>query len=785
MSRLPSLYPTVIRTFQIDPLNLVAVPDAGGTSAIRRPPNGAAFRGRRGILTELLDELMPRREEARRAGDRVKSHAIKILMNSFYGVLGTPACRFYDPRLANAITGFGQELLLWCQARIEAGGRRVLYGDTDSLFVESGASDPQARAGAARVLARELNRDLAAHIERRWRVTSRLDLRSTGSTCGSSCPPCATAAAARASATSGCSTTGGARSFHGHGGRARRLDRAGREVQRELYARLFADQPVDEYLRGLVARPARRPARRRLVYRKSLRKAPAPTRPRPRRTWRPRASRTRRSARTHRLRHHHRRPRAGRRAPHPLDYEHYVQKQSARWRSRCWPCSAWTSRAWSATSASSRSSDGSRRRATMEPMSAPGLEALRDRAESPVADETEKSKAAETEGGREVLACAGCRRPITSGAARIQVGGSHAHSFVNPHGLEFRIGCFGLASGLLQIGDPETFWSWFPGYAWRSRRAPPAASTWGGSSARPTIASTGSSSTAWCPWRRGRDGIAPTDVGCAAVSATSAVVLLVVGFVASTINTLAGGGSFLTLPLLMFMGLPAAAANATNRLGVLAQNVGAVWGFHRYGVLDWRWALGAAVPTAAGSALGAWLALGIGDREFKRILAFLMIGICLWTLVDGSRPSKPAEGTLVHRPWLVRLGFFLAGIYGGFIQAGIGFLVLALTTLAGFDLVRGNAVKVLAVLLQTSRSPRGIPHRGAGAMGGRGVPGRGRPAGKPCGRAPHGPQGPPLAQDGGDRDDGPLRDPLALRVAVRPSRSGSSGSSGAAAGGSA
>jgi uncharacterized membrane protein YfcA len=185
------------------------------------------------------------------------------------------------------------------------------------------------------------------------------------------------------------------------------------------------------------------------------------------------------------------------------------------------------------------------------------------------------------------------------------------------------------------------------------------------------------------------------------VPVTTALLLLVAGFVASTLNTLAGGGSFLTLPLLMFMGLPAAAANATNRLGVLAQNVGAVWGFHRYGVLDWRWALGAAVPTAVGSGIGAWLALGIGDREFKRLLAFLMIAICLWTLLDRGRSRKGAAGALAQRPWLVRAGFFLAGIYGGFIQAGIGFLVLALTTLAGLDLVRGNAVKVLAVLLQT------------------------------------------------------------------------------------
>jgi uncharacterized membrane protein YfcA len=185
------------------------------------------------------------------------------------------------------------------------------------------------------------------------------------------------------------------------------------------------------------------------------------------------------------------------------------------------------------------------------------------------------------------------------------------------------------------------------------------------------------------------------------VSVPDGLLLFLVGLVASTVNTLAGGGSFLTLPVLMFMGLPAGPANATNRLGVLAQNVGAVWAFHRHRVLDWRWAIGAAVPTAMGSALGAWLALGVGDREFKRILAFLMMGLCLWTLVDRGGRAEKTAGALAARPWIVKAGFFLVGIYGGFIQAGVGFLVLALTTLAGLDLVRGNAVKVVAVLLQT------------------------------------------------------------------------------------
>ena len=92
----------------------------------------------------MLDELFPRREAAKQAGDDVASNAIKILMNSFYGVLGTPACRFYNPALANSITGTGREMLLWSKRWFEAAGFTVLYGDTDSLFVHSGSDDADA-----------------------------------------------------------------------------------------------------------------------------------------------------------------------------------------------------------------------------------------------------------------------------------------------------------------------------------------------------------------------------------------------------------------------------------------------------------------------------------------------------------------------------------------------------------------------------------------------------------------------------------------------------------------
>ena len=183
------------------------------------------------------------------------------------------------------------------------------------------------------------------------------------------------------------------------------------------------------------------------------------------------------------------------------------------------------------------------------------------------------------------------------------------------------------------------------------------------------------------------------------------LILIIAGFVAGILNVVAGGGSFLTLPILIFMGLPATVANGTNRVGLLLQNIGAVWGFHRHRVLDWRCILWAALPAALGAIVGTWLALVVGDATFKKILAFLMISVSLWTLWDplSRRAQNKQETQTVHIAALA-LGFFVVGIYGGFVQAGVGFLVLASTSLAGLDLVRGNAVKVLSILAFTAVS---------------------------------------------------------------------------------
>lgn len=173
--------------------------------------------------------------------------------------------------------------------------------------------------------------------------------------------------------------------------------------------------------------------------------------------------------------------------------------------------------------------------------------------------------------------------------------------------------------------------------------------------------------------------------------------LAAAGFLTSILNVLAGGGSFLTLPLLIFLGLPAAEANGTNRLGILAQNISAVWGFHRARVVEWRFGLWTALPAVVGSVIGAWVSLQVGEMAFRRVLATLMLAMTFVTLAD-PRPHPARRGL---PPWLLGALFLALGFYGGFVQAGIGFLLLAVTTWAGLDLVRGNAVKVLNVLIVT------------------------------------------------------------------------------------
>lgn len=183
----------------------------------------------------------------------------------------------------------------------------------------------------------------------------------------------------------------------------------------------------------------------------------------------------------------------------------------------------------------------------------------------------------------------------------------------------------------------------------------------------------------------------------------SSLLLFGVGLVAGVVNVIAGGGSFLTVPLMIFLGLPPTVANGTNRLAIITQNVGAVWTFHRKRLHSREWLLLGIPPSVVGAALGSVAAVVIGDLAFQRVLALMMVAITAWTLwkplpnVAEGGGELPTGGRRVGYV----VAFFVVGVYGGFIQAGVGFLVLAVTSAAGLDLIRGNAVKVTLALVFT------------------------------------------------------------------------------------
>jgi len=173
--------------------------------------------------------------------------------------------------------------------------------------------------------------------------------------------------------------------------------------------------------------------------------------------------------------------------------------------------------------------------------------------------------------------------------------------------------------------------------------------------------------------------------------------LVAAGCAAGTINVLAGGGSLLSVPLLVALGLPGDVANGTNRVGILVQNASATWRFTRDGVSGLEGAAPILVPVAIGSLIGAVGISRLPADAFEHVFGVLML-LLLWPTLRGGVGARDAARPA--RPWspAVRaLVFFAIGLYGGAIQAGVGlFLVMALSR-SGLDLVRANAIKVVVV----------------------------------------------------------------------------------------
>ena len=290
-----------------------------------RTPSGAAFARAEGILPALVARLSEERATAKRAGDAVASQATKILMNSMFGVLGSPASRLFSPTVANAITVAGQPVIRSAAAAVERRGHRVIYGDTDSLFVDVGAADDAAARAAGERLRAEVEHDVAAAIERDFGCTSHLVLAFQKVYARFFMPEMRRAA------------TGSKKRYAGRVGEEleivgleavrRDWSPVARRFQRELLARVLRDQPVDAFVPEFVA--ALRAGRYddELAYRKAVRKALADYT----RTTPPHVKAARKAGITGRRLVRYVMTKAGpepvEHPTAPLDYEHYVTQQ--------------------------------------------------------------------------------------------------------------------------------------------------------------------------------------------------------------------------------------------------------------------------------------------------------------------------------------------------------------------------------------------------------------------------------------------------------------------------
>jgi len=178
-------------------------------------------------------------------------------------------------------------------------------------------------------------------------------------------------------------------------------------------------------------------------------------------------------------------------------------------------------------------------------------------------------------------------------------------------------------------------------------------------------------------------------------------VLIFSGLAVGFINTLAGGGSVISLSVLMLMGLPAPVANGTNRIAVTIQTLTAATVFKRQKVLDLKKGTILGIPSAIGSLLGAYIAVDINEAMFEKAFAVIMLVMLVFVFYNPDKyiygKQHLVDKKVTPLQWVI---FFILGIYGGFVHVGIGYFLLAALVLnAGYDLVRANAVKVLIVLM--------------------------------------------------------------------------------------
>ncbi len=268
-----SLYPAIIRTFKIDPLGLI--------EGLRAPEDaiagyrGACFSRTQNFLPDIITKLWQQREHAKKAGDQARSQALKILMNSFYGVLGSGGCRFYDTRLASSITLRGHDILRQTTAWIEERGLNVIYGDTDSLFVHlRGQPSPEQADSLGRELVAVINQHWQTLLEQQHGLESHLELEYETRFNRFLMPTIRGSDTGSKKRYAGLIHANGGEQLIFKGLEAIRSDwtELAKAFQREIYLQVFQDQDPSDYVRRIVTETRSGKHDQQLVYRKRLRR---------------------------------------------------------------------------------------------------------------------------------------------------------------------------------------------------------------------------------------------------------------------------------------------------------------------------------------------------------------------------------------------------------------------------------------------------------------------------------------------------------------------------------
>lgn len=191
----------------------------------------------------------------------------------------------------------------------------------------------------------------------------------------------------------------------------------------------------------------------------------------------------------------------------------------------------------------------------------------------------------------------------------------------------------------------------------------------------------------------------PTDY-----SVSQFILLTTSGLTAGFINAVSGGGSMLTLPALIFIGLPPSLANGSNRVAVVVQNIAALATYHQLKITNHRLAFSLALPTIVGAFLGALVSIRLDDTQFRTILGIVLLLLIGPVLAEPQLNTRFANRQHAFREsWGLWAVFFVIGIYSGFLQVAAGlFFLLVLSLLGGMNLVLANSIKVTAMLCTTA-----------------------------------------------------------------------------------